>query len=249
MKASFLAVILTAAILSTLSLAAPAVSAQEMTAFQCMATSVVPGSTQATVYVSQLLPMDASQRAALTGAWSKFIQANYHLASLTSALCNPFGTDAATQQRVLAAEANAWQKSGLHVVQVTWRPGQAPAADPAAAAAPAPAPKAPEPPANQGPPPRASYCYSDDKKPTVYFSDAFDTAELPASSAWSTGFTKFLAQKYAYKGTVTCKDHDTISSSMSAILEQKDALNGKELIDTDWTYEPPSPAADSGTQK
>jgi hypothetical protein len=231
-----------ATILFIVALGAPGAFAQQMTAFQCIATAVAPGATQATIYVSQLIPLEASERVALTGAWNKFVRDNYHLDSVASAVCSPLGSDAAIQQRVLASEANAWQKNGLKVVQVNWRPGQSPAPAPApAAAAPPPAPSAPTPPANQGPPPRASYCYSDDRKPTVYFSDPFDTADLPSSSGWSAAFAKFLAQKYAYKGTVTCKDKDTIVSVQSAILEQKDALQGKQTVDTDWTYEPPAP--------
>jgi hypothetical protein len=234
MKTSFAV----AAILFILGLAAPAAPAQ-MAAFQCMATSVPPGGGHAIVYVSELIPMEASQRVPLTGLWGTFVKANYHLETLASAICQPFSMDPGIQQRILTAEANAWQKQGLNVVQVNWKPGQAPAPD--KPAAPPPAPSAPEPPANQGPPPRASYCYSDDKKPTIYFSDPFDTAGLPSNSAWSAAFTKFLAQKYAYKGTVTCKDKDTIVSVQSVILEQKDALQGKQTVDTAWTYEPPAP--------
>jgi hypothetical protein len=230
------------------SLAAPAASAQT-TAFQCMATSGAPGApgtpggSQFTIYVSQLLPMETKERATLTGAWTIFVKANYHLDAVTSSVCQPLGTDSAMQQRIVVAELNAWQKKGLNVVQVKWIPGQAPKpADSApAAAAPPPAPSAPEPAANQGPQPRASYCYSDEKKPTVYFSDAFDTADLPSSSAWSAAFAKFLTQKYAYKGTVTCKDKDTIFNVQGMIRDQKDALQGKQTVDTDWTYEPPAP--------
>jgi len=237
MKTSFAV----AAILLILALAAPSASAQ-MSAFQCMATSVAPGGGHVTIYVSQLLPLDASMRTALTGAWNTFVKANYHLETVASAICNPLSADPAIQQRILAAEANAWQKNGLNVVQVNWRPGQAANPAPAPPAKPADAPPPPLPPAaDQGPPPRASYCYSDDKKPTVYFSDPFDTAGLPSNSAWSTAFTKFLAQKYAYKGTVTCKDKGTIVDVQSVILNQKDGLQGKQTVDTDWTYEPPAP--------
>ena len=50
-----------------------------------------------------------------------------------------------------------------------------------------------------------------------------------------------LAQKYAYKGTVTCKNTSTIVSAQSAILEQRDKLQDKQIVETDWTYEPPAP--------
>ena len=116
-----------------------------------------------------------------------------------------------------------------------------PPAGPAPKDAPPADAQAAPPPADPGPQPRTSYCYSDDKKPTVYFSDAFDTADSPSSTAWSTAFTKILAQKYAYKGTVTCKDGDTIFNVQSTIRDQKDALQGKQTVDTDWTYEPPAP--------
>jgi hypothetical protein len=44
-----------------------------------------------------------------------------------------------------------------------------------------------------------------------------------------------------YKGVVTCKDLPTISKVMSAVLDQKAALQGKQTVDTDWTYQPPAP--------
>jgi hypothetical protein len=245
-----------AASLLAVALAAPAASAQATT-FQCMATSVGPGGSHLVIYVSQLIPGDMSQRATLTGGWDAYVKATYQLETVASALCNPLGADPATQQRVVAAEQNAWQKKGLNVVQVNWSPGrkdnsapnpntnpyataQPPADDKAKDAPAADAQNAP-PPADQGPQPRSSYCYSDDKKTTVYFSDAFDTVDLPSSSAWSTAFAKFLTQKYAYKGTVSCKDSDTIFNAQGAIRDQKDGLQGKQTVDTDWTYEPPAP--------
>jgi len=247
MKTSFAA----AAILIVLALAAPSAPAQA-TSFQCIATSVVPGARQATIYVSQLIAGDTSQREMLTGAWGAFVKTGYRLETVAAAVCQPFGTDPAAQQRVLAAEQSGWQRAGMNVVQVNWSPGQsgntAPrantnpyaTAEPPKDAPPAGAQAAP-PPADAGPQPRTSYCYSDDKKPTVYFSDAFDTADLPSSKAWSTAFSKMLAEKYAYKGTVTCKDGDTIFNVQSTIRDQKDALQGKQTVDTDWTYEPPAP--------
>ncbi len=257
MKTSFAAA---AALLFGAALAAPAASAQA-TAFQCMATSVGPGGQNVVIYVSQMISGDMSQRPTLTAAWGQYVQSTYQLASLASTLCNPFGTDPATQQRVLAAEQNAWQKRNMNIVQVNWVPGQKPksaddsntnpyataAPDKAANAAPkdaaskdAPAADAPAP-ADAGPPPRATYCYSDEKKPTIYFSDAFDTADLPNPNVWVNGFAKFLAQKYTYKGAVSCKDSDTIFNAQGAIRDQKDTLQGKQTVDTEWTYEPPAP--------
>jgi hypothetical protein len=247
----------TVALLFAATLAAPAASAQA-TAFQCMATSVGPGGSNIVIYVSQMIQGDMSQRATLTGAWGQYVQSTYQLASLASSLCNPFGTDPATQQRVLAAEQNAWQKKGMNIVQVNWLPGQKPksasnpntnpyatAAPPADAAgdgkAPAGDAKAAPPPPDPGPQPRTSYCYSDDKKPTIYFSDAFDTVDLPNPNAWVNAFAKFLTTKYAYKGTVTCKNGDTVFNVQSTIRDQKDSLTGKQSVDTEWTYEPPAP--------
>src|SRR5271154_5614505 len=112
-----------AALLFAAALAAPAASAQA-TAFQCMATSVGPGGANVVIYVSQMIPGDASQRATLTDAWSTFVKASYQLGSVASSLCNPLSADPAIQQRVLEAEQNAWQKKGLNVVQVNWAPGQ-----------------------------------------------------------------------------------------------------------------------------
>jgi len=264
---TFFAVATQVATLSILAIAAPAASAQTGVA-QCIASTVTPGTSHVVIYVSQIVPAPG-QAKALNGAWGAFVQATYHLDKLSSATCNAFSADPAVQQKVIATEHSAWSKNGVQVVDVNWQAGQParsgpdPAKNPYAAAgspaagagADAPAKDAPSkdagpadappadaaPPADLGPPPRASYCYSDDKKPTIYFSDAFDTADLPSSKAWSTAFSKFLAQKYMYKGAVICKDMPTISKVMSAILDQKDALQGKETVDTDWTYQPPAP--------
>ncbi len=247
-----------AALLFAATFSAPAASAQA-TAFQCMATSVGPGGTNVVIYVSQMINGDTSQRATLTAAWGEYVKGAYKLETLASTTCNPFGTDPATQQRVLNAEQNAWQKRGMNVVQVNWAPGQKPNtgsnanSNPYATAAPdksadagngapaADAKDAPPPAADPGPQPRTSYCYSDDKKPTVYFSDAFDTVDLPDPKVWTNAFAKFLVTKYAYKGSVTCKDGDTVFNVQSTIRDQKDSLTGKQTVDTDWTYEPPAP--------
>lgn len=250
----------TAALLFAATLLAPAASAQA-TAFQCIASSVGPGGSNVVIYVSQMISGDTSQRATLTAAWGAYVKGAYRLETLAPTVCRPYGTDPAVQQRVLTAEQNAWQKKGMNVVQVNWTPEQknnsaqnantnpyATAAPPAdAGSKDAPAADAKDdaknaaPPADAGPQPRSSYCYSDDKKPTIYFSDAFDTVDLPSPKAWSNAFLKFLVQKYTYKGTVTCKDSDTIFNAQSAIRDQKDALAGKETVDTDWTYQPPAP--------
>jgi hypothetical protein len=250
MKISFAA----AAILSILALAAPSTPAQA-TAFQCIAISAAAGGSNTTFYVSQMIPGDMSQRAALVAGFGQFVQANYGAVSSTT--CNAMSADPAIQQRVVAAQQNAFQKKGLNAVQVNWQPGQDKkpaqnpntnpyaAAEPPKDAAPKDAPAADAkdapPPADAGPQPRTSYCYSDEKKPTVYFSDAFDTADLPNPNAWVNAFAKMLTQKYAYKGAVTCKDGDTIFNVQGVIRDQKDALTGKQFVDTDWTYEPPAP--------
>lgn len=250
----------TAALLFAAALAAPAASAQQGTgAFQCIATAVVPGSSHATIYVSGMVPGDQSQRVAMSNAWSAYVRGAYPQENFSTTLCNPGTADPANQQRVIAAEQNAWQRAGMQVVFVNWQPGQqpgnnAPKADtnpyatteppkdaaPKKDAPPADAQNAP-PPADPGPQPRTSYCYSDEKKPTIYFSDAFDTVDLPNPNAWANGFAKFLTQKYSYKGTVTCKDGDTVFNVQSTIRDQKDALQGKQAVDTEWTYEPPAP--------
>jgi hypothetical protein len=252
------ALLVAAIVLIATALAAPRASAQQGTgAFQCIATAVVPGSSHATIYVSGMVPGDQSQRIAMTNAWSAYVRGAYPQENFSTTVCNPGTTDAATQQRVIATEQTAWQRAGMQVVFVNWRPGQTESAAPkantnpyAAAAPPADAPKkdAPPadaqnapPPADSGPQPRATYCYSDDKKPTIYFSDAFDTADLPNPKAWVNAFTKMLVQKYTYKGIVTCKDLDTIFNAQNAIRDQKDTLTGKQVVDTDWTYEPPAP--------
>jgi hypothetical protein len=246
MKTSFAV----AAILFILALAAPGASAQQMASFQCIATSVAPGASHVTIYVSQLIPMERSQRVALSGAWGTYIKTTYHLENTSSSVCQPFTMNPTYQEQALAAEETAWKRQGWDVVHLAWKPGEAASSSsgtsmygtvpgPAGAAA-APSPSTPAP-APQGPEPRASYCYSDAAKPTIYFSDPFDTADLPSSTAWSTAFTKFLGQKYAYKGTVTCKSTSTILSAQGMILEQRDKLQDKQIVETDWTYEPPAP--------
>lgn len=251
MKTSFAA----ACILAILVLSAPAASAQaqQMRTFHCIAMSVKPGAAHTTVYVSQVFPMELSQHSAINGAWATYIKSTYHLQTISSTVCQPFPMNSTMQERVLAAQETAWKNQGWEVVHVNWRPGQSGAAPSSAAslysAAPNPPgigePRTPSaaPPVASAAEPSASYCYSDDRKPTIYFSDAFDTAGLPSSAAWSAAFTKMLAQKYAYKGTVTCKTVSTIVSAQSAMRDQRDALQGKQFIDTDWTYEPPAPAA------
>lgn len=237
-----------------LALAAPNAPAQQMDAGQCIATSVAPGASQITIYVSQILPMQGVPPASLNGAWGSYIKATYHLTTISSAVCQPFSSNPAIQQRVLAAEENAWGKQGMNVVHVVWKPGQSASSSSGSgtsmygtAPGPAGAAAAPPPPstaaaAPTGPEPRASYCFSDVSKPTIYFSDPFDTAGLPSAAAWQTAFSKMLAQKYSYKGSVMCKNTDTIVSAQSAILEQREKLQDKQIVETDWTYEPPAPS-------
>lgn len=246
MKTCFLA-----GALFILALAAPGAFAQQTEIAQCIATSALPG--HVTIYVSQLLPTPGVSPASLSGSWREYIQSTYKLQTLASAACRPMSADPAIQRRILATEESAWQKQGIELVQVTWPTGQhKPASDtnpyaaPEVAGAAAPARKDAAARAT-GRQPRASYCYSDDKKPTVYFSDPFDTADLPSASAWQTAFSKMLGEKYAYKGTITCQNTSTILSAQSAILEQREGLQGKQLVDTDWTYEAPAAPADSTT--
>jgi hypothetical protein len=161
------------------------------------------------------------------------------------------------QQRVQDAYQRAAQRGSMQLVNVNWTPGQNrnsdqnPSTNPSAAAAPPansggkdapPADNQNQQPAQDpGPQPRASYCFSDQKKPTVYFSDAFDTADIQNPDDWVNAFIKMLVDKYKYKGTVTCNDTDTIFNGQGAIRDLKDTLNGKQFVDTDWTYEPPAP--------
>ncbi len=241
--------------LSLAILSAPAAStqAQQMRTFHCIASSVKPGGGHITMYVSQVFPMEISQHSAINGAWATYIKSTYHLQTISSTVCQPFPMNSTMQERVLAAQETAWKNQGWEVVHVNWRPGKAGASASSAASLYSAAPGPPgigEPHAPSAAPtaasgagaaePSASYCYSDDRKPTIYFSDAFDTAGFPSSTAWSTAFTKFLAQKYAYKGAVTCKTVTTIVSAQSTMRDQRDALQGKQFIDTDWTYEPPA---------
>ena len=252
MKATFAAVLLLAS-----AFAAPLAAAQNSGAFQCIATATAPGSNHPTIYVTAMIPGEQNQRNEFSNAWSAYVRAAYPQQTFQTTICNPSSGDPAIQQRVLATEQTAWQRSGMEVVVVNWRPGQQPgnaqpkantnpyaAVEPPADAQKKDAPPPDQqnaPPADAGPQPRASYCYSDDKKPTIYFSDAFDTADLPNPKAWQAAFVKMLAEKYMYKGIVTCKDGDTIFNVQNTIRDQKDTLQSKQLVDTDWTYEPPPP--------
>lgn len=252
MKSSFAAAATLSTILALVAPSAPT-QAQQMRTFHCIATSVALGAAHITIYVSQVFPMEISQHAAIDGAWATYIKSTYHLQTISTTVCQPLAVNPTLQERVLAAEETSWKNQGWEVVHVNWRPGQAGAAPGSAASLYSAAPTPPgisephtnstaAPVASGGSEPSASYCYSDDRKPTIYFSDAFDTAGLPSSTAWSTAFSKLLAQKYAYKGVVTCKTTTTIVNAQSAMLEQRDALQGKQFIDTDWTYEPRAPA-------
>jgi hypothetical protein len=245
----------TAALLSVAALAAPAAGAQQDGPFQCLATSTDGG--HITMYLSQMIPSGgAAPSAAINTAWGDFVKAAYKVQNLSTAICRQLPADPDAQQRVQDAYQKAASRGSMQLVNVNGAPGQnkkpdqnpntnpyaaaAPPADAKSKDAPAVDPQA-APPADAGPQPRSSYCYSDDKKPTIYFSDAFDTVDLPSPKAWANAYLKFLVQKFSYKGTVTCKDSDTIFNAQSAIRDQKDALTGKETIDTDWTYTPPAP--------
>lgn len=224
-------------------------AAQHVRNFQCMATAVTqaaPGAAaHVTMYVSQLIPMDSGQHQALNGAWAKYVKETYHLESTSGMHCTPFAASAAMQEQVMAAQESAWARQGWQVVHVNWRPGQAGSTSGSAAsiygaagAAPPAAPAAAETGGSKNEPePSAAYCYSDDKKATVYFSDAFDTTGLASSKVYSTAFSKILAQKYSYKGTVTCKSSATILSTNHLILEHKDGLQGKQIVETDWAFD------------
>ena len=236
-------------------LAASVATAQQDGPFQCIATSTAGG--HITMYLSQMIPSGgAAPSAAINKAWGDFVKAAYKLDTVTSAVCRQMPADPAMQQRVQDAYQRAAQRGSMQLVNVNWTPGQNQKSDQnpktnsdAAAAPPANGEKdAPptdnqnqQPAQDQGPQPRASYCFSDQKKPTVYFSEAFDTADIQNPDDWVNAFIKMLVDKYKYKGAVTCNDTDTIFNAQGAIRDLKDTLNGKQLIDTDWTYEPPAP--------
>jgi hypothetical protein len=238
-------------------LAATMASAQQDGPFQCIASSTAGG--QITMYVSQLIPSGgAKPSAAINGAWGDYVKATYHLDTVSTALCNALPADPSIQQRIVAAEQNAWQKKNIQLVQVNWQPGQKQNPEQNANTNPYTSTQAPAdaggkgapaadnqnaqnaPTQDQGPAPRASYCFSDQKKPTIYFSDAFDSADIQNPDDWVNAFIKMLVDKYKYKGSVTCNDTDTIFNAQGAIRDLKDSLTGKQLVDTDWTYEPPA---------
>jgi hypothetical protein len=247
-------------------------SAQGGGPFQCMATSTDGG--HVTMYLSQMFPSGgAAASPALNQQWSDYVKGAYRLQNVASAVCRVLPADPAMQQRVQDAYQRAAQGGRLQLVNVNWTPGQnqnqnsaqnsntnpyaavgggdkgggngsnaggkdAPPADNQNQ-------QAAQDQGNQGPQPRASYCFSDQKKPTVYFSDAFDTADIQNPDDWVNAFVRMLVDKYKYKGTVTCNDSDTIFNAQNAIRDLKDTMNGKQLVDTDWSYDPsqaPPPA-------
>jgi hypothetical protein len=258
--------ILTTCTLFLLGLLAPAVASAQMDGpFQCLATSTDGG--HVTMYLSQMIPSGgAAPSAAMNSAWGDFVKAAYKVQNLASAVCRQMPSDPAMQQRVQDAYQRAASRGSMQLVNVNWTPGQNrkqeqnPDTNPFATTgggdqgggkdAPPPADNQNAAPAqDQGPQPRASYCFSDQKKPTVYVSDAFDTADIQNPDDWVNAFIKMLVDKYKYKGSVNCNDTDTIFNAQNAIRDLKDTLNGKQVIDTEWTYEAPppgtAPAADA----
>lgn len=236
---------------------APAASAQQVRNFQCIATSVQQqasgGAPHVTVYITPPVPMEAGQRSVLSAAWDRYVRETYKTSQPGMALCQPLPANAETQERAMAAQESAWARQGWEIVRVNWRPGPAGSSGSAgssaasiygAAGAPpaAAAPKA-EAASSKEPEPSAAYCYSDDKKPTVYFSDAFDTTGVASSKVYSAAFSKMLAEKYAYKGTVACKSSATILTTNHLILEHKDGLAGKQIVETDWAFDASSAPA------
>jgi hypothetical protein len=241
---------------------APFASAQMDGPFQCMAVSTDGG--HATMFLSQLIPSGgAAASPAMNSAWGDFVKAAYKVQNLTSAICRQTPSDPAMQQRMQDAYQKAASRGSMQLVNVNWTPGQNkkqdnPNTNPYAAVggggdkgggkdAPPADDKNAAPAQDQGPQPRASYCFSDQKKPTIYVSDAFDTADVQNPDDWVNAFIAMLVDKYKYKGSVNCNDTDTIFNAQNAIRDLKDSLNGKEVVDTEWIYDPsqapPPPAA------
>jgi hypothetical protein len=254
--------------LSAIFLFAPFASAQMDGSFQCIAMSTDGG--HATMFLSQLIPSGgAAPSAAMNSAWGDFVKAAYKVQNLSSAMCRPTPSDPAMQQRVQEAYQKAASRGSMQLVNVNWTPGQNnkqeqnPNTNPYAAVgggdkgggkdAPPADNKDAAPAQDQGPQPRASYCFSDQKKPTIYFSDAFDTADVQNPDDWVNAFIAMLVDKYKYKGSVNCNDTDTIFNAQNAIRDLKDTLNGKELVDTNWSYDPsqapPPPPAEAPPPK
>jgi hypothetical protein len=223
---------------------------------QCIATSTAGG--HITMFLSQMIPSGgAAPSAALNTAWGDYVKATYKLDAVGSAVCRQMPSDPAMQQRVQDAYQRAASRGGMQLVNVNWSPGQKqnsnaqnPDTNPYATPEQKPDGGKDAPPADnqnaapaqdQGPQPRASYCFSDQKKPTIYFSDAFDTADVQNPDDWVNAFIKMLVDKYKYKGSVTCNDSDTIFNAQGAIRDLKDTMNGKQFVDTEWTYEAPPP--------
>jgi hypothetical protein len=253
------------ALIVSFSLFAPLASAQMDGPIQCMATSTAGG--HVTMFLSQLIPSGgAAPSPALNSAWGDYVKAAYKIDTLAMAVCRATPSDPAMQQRVQDAYQKAASRGSMQLVNVNWTPGgnkkqDNPNTNPYATAggdkgggkdAPPADDKNAAPAQDQGPQPRSSYCFSDDKKPTVYVSDAFDTVDIQNPDDWVNAFIAMLVDKYKYKGTVNCNDTDTIFNAQKAIRDLKDKWNGKQVVDTEWTYDPsqapppppaPAPAA------
>ena len=149
---------------------------------------------------------DGTERAYRAG-WclATYIKATYHTATISSTACQPFGMEFHDAGAGSRRRGNRLEAAGWEVVHVTWRPDNLRLPRQPRSIPPRPAPEGRRAPASAAPPsapaistvpePRASYCFSDEhandllERPVRY-------SGLPSSAAWSTAFTKFLAQKY-----------------------------------------------------
>jgi hypothetical protein len=79
-------------------------------------------------------------------------------------------------------------------------------------------------------------CASQANGPTVYLSGVLE-GPATAFASFHTGFTEFLARRYAYKGGVACGPTNTAANAQKFIEVRSTALrNAKKIVvDTGWT--------------
>ncbi|HXJ02454.1 MAG TPA: hypothetical protein VNH44_14620 [Micropepsaceae bacterium] len=80
-------------------------------------------------------------------------------------------------------------------------------------------------------------CSSANDQPAVYLSDVFETTGPLANQGRTKAFTDFLAQKYAYKGTVVCSNMP-LANAQEFVQNRLYALLGenKQVFQTGWTF-------------
>jgi hypothetical protein len=93
-------------------------------------------------------------------------------------------------------------------------------------------------------------CGSQQNQPTVYVSGVLQGTQA-ALPAFQSGFTEFLAQRYAYKGVVGCLPTNTAVNAQNFINTRSTALRNakKTVVNTGWNPGAPAVAAAAGAAR